>query len=308
MISVIICTYDRADLLERTMRSLLAQEDAPPLEVIVVDNNSSDRTQSLLAEWRRRGTLALQCIVEKAQGLSHARNAGIGAARGGLVAFVDDDVVLPEGWARRLSEAFAEHPDAACVAGPCEPEYEVLPPPPWATDELLGMIAPGHFGRTARVLLRNEYPAGGNMAVRRSALAQTGGFNPALGHAGDSLLGAEEVEFIQRLRRNGGKVWYEPALRVHHYVPAARVTPSYLLARRRWDGRSIARWECIAGGKWFLLGHALLRALIALPRDVIGWACLTAMGRPDHRFTLTCRIAKNLAYLDQARLILLGRA
>lgn len=301
LISVIVCTYNRAVLLDSALESLAAQSGLVSFEVIVVDNNSTDHTQQVLQKWIADGQLVLKVIVEERQGLSYARNAGIGAARGDVIAFIDDDAVVNDDWALQLVSTFSQHPEVDCVGGPVDPDWEITPPPAWIDKELLPSVSVGGcYGTLPKLLTGKEYPMGVNTAFRSTVFARIGQFDPRLGRIGTNLLSCEEVEFIDRLRRQGGRVLYHPAVRVRHFIPAARMTQPYFLQRRRWDGRSIAIWEQIRGGRQLLLRNALLRMFFAIPRDATGWALTSLIGDHNRRFTYTCRLAKTVAYLGQA--------
>lgn len=304
MISVIICTHNRAALLGRAIDSLTAQVGAVPTEIVVVDNCSTDATERVVQDLSDRYPGLIRYIAEERLGLSHARNTGMRAARGDIIAFIDDDVVLCPGWLEGLARAFDTHPEAACVCGPSEPEW-CAPPPSWMTPELVAFIAPGEYGPVAKALRGKQYPLGLNMAFRRESIAGLGEFSTSLGHVGSSLSGAEEVEFADRLRRHGGEVLYVPWVRVRHLVPRERMTREYFLKRRRGDGRSFARWELLRGGWPLLLTKALLRALWVVPRDAAGWLIVTIAGPRHYGFTYVCRLAKTFAYLGEAARLLL---
>ncbi len=304
MISVIICTHNRAPLLARAIESLAAQARPVPTEIVVVDNCSTDTTQRVVQQLSDRYPGLIRYVMEERLGLSHARNAGMRAAQGDIVAFIDDDVILCAGWLEELARAFHTHPEAACVCGPAEPEW-CAPPPSWMTPELVAFVAPGDYGPAAKALRGKQYPAGLNMAFRRESIAELGEFSSSLGHVGTSLLGVEEVDFVDRLRRGGGEVLYVPLVRVRHLVPCERMTREYFLERRRGDGRSIARWEWARSSWLVLLVRAFLRATWVIPRDLAGWLVTLVVGPQEHAFTYTCRLAKTLAYLQEAFLLLM---
>ena len=118
-VSVVICTYNRCDLLPPALESVVEQSAAGVgYEVIVVDNNSTDGTRRVVeAMIARRGHANLRYVFEGEQGLSHARNAGVRAARARVVAFTDDDVRAAPDWVASIKRAFDEHPEAAYVGG-----------------------------------------------------------------------------------------------------------------------------------------------------------------------------------------------
>src|SRR5207302_9381358 len=91
MYSVVVPTFNRARNISTILESLLAQDTDLPYEIIVVDNNSSDETGAVTRVHEARGDGKLRYIFQREQGLSLARNAGIAAAKGEVIAFVDDD-------------------------------------------------------------------------------------------------------------------------------------------------------------------------------------------------------------------------
>lgn len=198
-----------------------------PLEVIVVENRPA-RSNVSDALTRTFGPGAEVSYVEEARpGLARARNAGLAAARAGIVAFVDDDVVVGEDWFDALRKAFAAHPGAACVTGRIDAVeletraqslleqfatygkglqprvYSIKAPP---ADVPLFPYTAGHFG------------SGANMAFSREALVALGGFDPFLG-TGTSSRGGEDLDICIRLLLAGHTLVYEPRAVVFHQHP-----------------------------------------------------------------------------------------
>src|SRR5271168_746976 len=104
-ISVLVCTYNRAQMLGRTIDSVVAQTLPESLgwELIIVDNNSSDQTRQVIEDFRLRYPERIRYLFEPQQGISHARNAGIRESRGEILAFIDDDETADTGWLRNLT-------------------------------------------------------------------------------------------------------------------------------------------------------------------------------------------------------------
>src|SRR6185436_14505596 len=109
-VSVVLCTYNRAARLADALTALVRQVEAPPYEVVVVDNNSTDDTPRVIAGFVAGGRV--RYASEPVQGLSYARNRGVATARGDILAFTDDDVRVGQTWIRSIAQAFAEHPEA----------------------------------------------------------------------------------------------------------------------------------------------------------------------------------------------------
>src|SRR5688572_14570339 len=132
-LSVVMSTYNRGELLGDAIRSLLAQHQTitPPFELIVVDNNSTDKTHEIVEGFARIDG-RVRYLFEPRQGLSHARNAAIRDARAPLIAFTDDDVRAEPDWVSAIVRAFDEHRDAAVIGGRVLPVWPG-PPPLWLT-------------------------------------------------------------------------------------------------------------------------------------------------------------------------------
>lgn len=301
LLSIVISTYNRAHMLDQALKSLAEQTAQGQFEIVVVDNNSTDETAVVVQKWIDNSCMRLVRVLEPKQGLSYARNCGIAHAHGEFIAFIDDDVRVTPQWVESVIEILLRMPDIDCLTGPVDPLWESGVAPDWLNNELLCSIGVGNYGDNPKILKGKEYPIGANMIFRRSTFSRIGQFDPRLGRIGINLLSCEEVEFIDRLRRKGGKIFYHPAVRVKHFVQAARTTKQYVLSRRQWDGRSFAIWEQIRGGKRLLLQNALLRVLFVIPRDAVGWALSTLISDQHQRFVYTCRLAKTVAYLDQVQ-------
>jgi glycosyltransferase involved in cell wall biosynthesis len=132
-ISVIICTYNRCDLLKKSIESLLSQEcDQVRYELIIVDNNSADQTKQMCQSILSLCDLPVRYIFEPQQGVSYARNAGIAQAKAPILAFSDDDVWVSKNWIASIKRAFDEHPEIAAIGGKVLPEWQEKPPK-WLT-------------------------------------------------------------------------------------------------------------------------------------------------------------------------------
>ena len=123
-VSVIIGTYNRCEVLRGALESLMNQDAAgTEYEVIVVDNNSTDDTRSMVENLREKlGRNNLVYCFERRQGVSHARNRGITAARGCLIAFTDDDIRPARNWIASVHESFNKFPNADCIGGKVLPQ------------------------------------------------------------------------------------------------------------------------------------------------------------------------------------------
>ena len=118
-VSVVIGTYNRCDVLRGALESLMNQDSGDTqYEVIVVDNNSSDDTRTIVENLRDKwGANNLIYCFERTQGVSYARNRGISLARGRLIAFTDDDITPARDWVASVRKGFEKFPNADCIGG-----------------------------------------------------------------------------------------------------------------------------------------------------------------------------------------------
>jgi hypothetical protein len=219
-VSVVICTRDRPDQLDTCLR-LVDRINYPNFEVLVVDNApTNDAVPALLKA--RRSRVAIRYTLEPRMGLSWARNAGIAAARGDIIAFTDDDVKPDIDWLAGFACGFARGSDIGCVTG------IVLPARLDTEAEQLFEQTGGHSkgrGFSAEIFSAHGpqsplYPlppfgAGANMAFRREVLSRIGGFDVALG-AGTPAFAGEETLALTLTMLSGYRVAYEPAALVWH--------------------------------------------------------------------------------------------
>ena len=271
-VSVVLCTWNRAALLDGALAALTAQHDAPPFEILVVDNASTDRTRDVVT---RHAAVCdrVRYLHEPRQGLSFARNTGIAAARGEIVAFTDDDVRVGPEWVRAVVATLDSHPDAACAGGPVMPAFPG-PVPSWLTPRHWAPLGIQDYGDERFRVDRSRAVCliGANLAVRRAAFARVGGFAPAVQRVGDGFGSTEDHEWQLRLWASGGYGIYEPLLRVQAPVAPERVTKPHHRAWHFGHGRHVARMRMpdMEQTRMRLFGlpvHLLRQAL----RDAAAW-------------------------------------
>lgn len=229
-LSVILPTFNRADSLRRALTALLRQDADPRCyEVVVVDNNSTDSTPEVLASMAEPRVRSLR---EARQGLAFARNAGLAAARGDVLAFTDDDVEVEPGWITGILAACAAHPEVDGVGGQVLPAWDA-PPPDWLTRQHWGPLALQDHGPVERTF-DAECPlglVGANVAFRRRVFERIGEFSPAVQRVGDGIGSTEDHEMLGRLYDAGGRMLYHPGIRVIARVQPERYGRDY---HRRW--------------------------------------------------------------------------
>jgi glycosyltransferase involved in cell wall biosynthesis len=284
--TVLICTYNRADRLAETLDTLTNTRVSHPRglrwDVIVVDNNSNDNTREVVAARVDRYPVSLRYLFEARQGKSNALNTGLAETDAAIVVFTDDDVRVDDGWLEAACRPMLDDPAVDYTGGPVAPIWE-RECPAWIDRErsdLWGTLAILDYGPDSFVFEeRRRVPLGANMAVRRTLIDRVGGFDPALGRRGASLLGQEQAEFFCRSRAAGARGVYVPGMKLHHHVPAARLTRDYFRRWWFWKGVSRSRLEQrhpvtelgvdvslapkVAGIPRFMWGSAA--------RDLLGW-------------------------------------
>jgi glucosyl-dolichyl phosphate glucuronosyltransferase len=270
-ITLILCTYNRCGSLTKTLESIAALKlpESVEWEVLVVDNNSTDQTRKVVEEFYRHHPGRFRYLYEPQQGLSYARNAGIRAAQGDILAFTDDDAIAEPDWLWNLASAL-HGGEWAGAGGRIIPEWPG-PLPNWlsVTDpDTMGAFVAFDLGTEAAPLTRPPY--GANMAFRRAAFEKYGDFRPDLGRSGTNLQGREDVEFANRLLAGGERLRYEPGAVVRHPVPECRLKKNYVLRWWYWYGRSEVAEMGSPAAKWRIKGvpvHLLRR----LARWTLQW-------------------------------------
>jgi len=245
--SIVVCTYNRAASLGDTLRALRALEVPPAVswEVVVVDNNSKDDTRAVVED-AAKCFPHLRYFFQPLQGLSHARNMGIEAARGELLLFTDDDVLPEPDWLVRIVDGMRAH-QADAGGGYIAPIFEV-PPPVWLTERFYGFLAV-RSERTDdyRIEFASQAPFGANMAVKRAVFERVGLFDVTRGRSGKVLASGEDGELFERILAAGLSAWFIGNARVHHKVEAFRLTKRYLRRWRYQSSRNIALSRGLAG-------------------------------------------------------------
>jgi len=241
-LSIVICTRDRCSSLIETLESISLQVIPALMEVIVVDNASSDETKSTVLKFtKKHKNLNIRYIYEKNIGLSIARNKGISEAKGEILAFIDDDAIPDNKWSLEILRSFKDKKISA-VGGQVNLKY-LEKKPMWVTDKLeiyLSKLVKSN----KKIIEPPDYIVGANMAFRLSALKKTNGFSSNFGRIDKRLLSFEEIELLRRVK---GIILYNPNMKVIHKVMGSRLTFRYFIVRAFWQGVSEARLDFIYG-------------------------------------------------------------
>ncbi len=300
-VTAILCTCNRAETLEETLESLAASELPSSVlwEVLVVDNNSTDKTREVVQSFSRRYPGRFRYLFEPKPGKCHALNSAIADARGEVLAFVDDDVIVDQRWLQNLTARLLGG-EWAGVAGRILPGGTVTLPPWLSWDRCVGafradplsvLCARFDLGDQARELDLDHAPYGANMAFRKAVFEKYGDFRLDLGPRPKSQIRNEDVEFGRRIIKAGERLYYEPLAVVHHPVPLHRISKEFFLSWWFDYGRAsiIERDERpnVIGIPWDYL--SLLRRVIAISSITLRRMFAVS---PDTRFFCKCMIRK----------------
>lgn len=237
-VSVVICAYTmrRWDDLRAAVDSVLIQTVPAEEILLVIDHNTElfEVSQEAFA-----GTKVWVLANDERQGLSGARNTGVAAAIGDVVAFLDDDASADVNWIHHLTRHYAD-PAVFGVGGhatPLWPEQR----PAWMPTEFDWVVGCSYTGQPRQASPVRNF-IGCNMSLRRSVFAEIGGFSHAVGRIGKTPLGCEETELCIRLAQHyqGAVLMYDPAMRVNHRVSEDRTHLRYFLRRCYSEGLSKA--------------------------------------------------------------------
>src|SRR3989475_428216 len=258
-VSVVVCAYNAESTMAPCLDSLRDLR-YPTYEVVVVDDGSTDRTGHIADEYDD-----FHVIHQENKGLSAARNVGIAASTGDIIAFTDSDCVVDPDWLHYLVATFLTSGKAA-VGGPN------LPPP---EDSVVASCVAASPGGPLHVLLNDEeaeHIPGCNMAFRREVLEEIGGFDPIYRAAGD------DVDVCWRLQERGHRIAFSPAAMVWHF---RRNTVKAYVGQQRGYGKAEGllyfkhpqRFNALGYSRWRgrIYGgiYSLFTSLFSLRRPVI---------------------------------------
>lgn len=283
-VSVVISTYNRCSMLPLALESLLHQETHGfSYEVVVVDNNSTDDTRTVIQSFEKLSNGKIQYYFEAKQGVSHGWNAGIDASRATIIAFTDDDLVMPADWVANIKRAFDQHPEVSFIGGRVLPVWP-HERPRWLSRALWAPLAlqdadqEFYTDEQCPVCLLNK-------CFRREAFEAVGKFKPELGRIKDGIGSLEDDELQRRLWKSGRRGLHVPSVTVHSPVAAERMTREYYRAWYTGRGRHFAMMrESVfetSRGHLFDVPFHLYRQAIA---DCLSWSINLLTADMAHAF------------------------
>lgn len=293
--SVIICTRNRCDALRETLSSLALVEipDGATVEIIVVDNGSTDATRQTVTENANR-SFGIRYFLEDRMGKSHALNTALREARGDILIFMDDDIRPSRGWLRGITEPIVDGLyDALSGSVVIAPHLQR----PWMTGMHRAWLASTHYvDRTSP-----DTAVGANMSVSRKALSLVPQFDPELGPGRLGLW--EDTLFSMQIKQMGMKLGFSENAVVEHFFDPARLERSSFLNHAKALGQSGAyvawHWshETI---RWASTSLKRFRCELMLKR-VFRRQSLRQGGAPLWEMNLLSGIAFNRQYLIESK-------
>lgn len=225
-VSIIICTYNRSGLLDKLLSSMVNMTVPSQLdwELLVVDNNSSDNTRDIARRYADQ--LPLTYIFEANQGKCYALNHGLKEAKGDLLLFADDDVVVDSDWLDAFIKA-AENRDYSWFGGRMKPDWECALPA-WYHPETAPAFS-GYFGDydlgdiSKAYTINDKLPLGASLAIRKAVFDRVGEFRLDLGPRGKLRGVGDETDLLERAIAAGFDGCYVGETRVLHYVGEERL-------------------------------------------------------------------------------------
>lgn len=249
-VSIVIPARNEADRIEKALRALKKQSYSN-IEIIVVDNGSTDATRAIAAAF------ADKIVDAPIPGISRAKNAGVKAASGDIIAFTDADCIASEEWVRELVSSYQSHAGVVSVGGPAvqpygAPEFESC------VDDVVGFLSllGARYGREIKEDCEIEHNPGCNTSYHRSVFDEHGLFD-------EKLLTCEDAEFDSRIIAGGDKILFNPRAFVEHHK-----RDSYkgvlIQAVRYAAGRAQAIKKNFAMASWFHFAPTVYIVLIGL--------------------------------------------
>lgn len=275
-LSIVIPTYNREKLLEKTLQSL--DNAQIPLdfevEIIVVNNNCTDDSEETVEKFKKRMKNAvLTSIFETKQGRSAAVNAGIQLASGELIAMIDDDIQISPDWFVEVEKIFRNRwEEIDFVGGKVLPIWEVEPPN-WVTQiKDVGICWRDYGENEWNYSTETPIVTGGHAVFKTEIFREIGLYSEELGVKKKNLISCEDDVMFDKLLTAGKRGIYSPTLIVRHFVPSHRLTKNYF---RQWHFGAGISWSLVDEYHKPYAGTKYLQ----VPRPLIGDAVKGLWGK-----------------------------
>lgn len=243
-VDIAVCTWNRAELLAKTLDSLakLSIEPMVRLRVIIVDNNSTDSTAEVIQAFQESdfaNSNAVLKLTETRQGHTFSRNCAVDAADSDLMIWTDDDVEVSSDWVAKYVEVANQNPEIAFWGAEIAPRFEAELPK-WIEenwDAVKGCFAIREISGDLELDI-SSLPYGANFAVR-TTVQKEHRFDESLGRRGDQVLGEDELDLFRRLLAGGLRGQWVPGAGVQHFIPASRASEEYVFDYFVGQGRAL---------------------------------------------------------------------
>lgn len=261
LVSIVICTFNRKNLLSDCLTSIFSMEYPRSLyEVIIVDGGSNDGTEELLTKFSD-----IRFVVERKYGLAYARNKGAELAQGSVVAYTDDDCIVDQQWLRNLVAGFKKSESIAGVGGPVYPLHPEIIPPKILVKPALGLFDEGNREKLVQGIITS------NSAFKRE-IFRTVKFDESLGitRRGKLILCGEDVVFSKTIRDHGYLLLYTPHAKVYHQIQTNRIRVRYIIRHAMHAALSVKRNRLKKESRAWTIRKAfslVVRQLFVIPSD-----------------------------------------
>ncbi|MEB3359238.1 MAG: hormogonium polysaccharide biosynthesis glycosyltransferase HpsE [Synechococcales bacterium] len=247
--TVAIPVYNGAQRLPHVLDHLQRQveDGAIQWEILVIDNNSTDDTAAVVRQIQAQWTssVPLQYLQEPRQGITYARQRAVNAAKGRYVGFLDDDTPPAADWVIAACRFGDAYPQAGAWGGQVQAEFEVPPPPDLGMAR--AMLAVRNYSDTPKPFVpeKLQLPPGAGLVIRRQAWLAV---IPDRLHRNQR--GGNDYEISLRLHQAGWQIWYNPAMKITHRIPARRLEKSYLASLARLHGLCTCELRMLTAKPW----------------------------------------------------------
>lgn len=233
-VSIAICTYNKSQVLNLALESVSKlKSDGITVPVLVIDNNSTDNTVTIVESFRDKLT-DLKYFFESNQGISHARNRAMTECKTDYLVHIDDDAQIHPNYIINLHRCINKT-NADIIAGPIFP-YFLNEKPEWYKDKYEIRIPKKDSG-----WMNKEAVSASNMVISKESFSLVGCFNALYGPAGNVLNYGEETDFIERARKLKLKVYFCLDLVVYHLVPEYKMNLLFFIASQYFSGQASYR-------------------------------------------------------------------
>ncbi len=238
-VSIIICTYNRADYLNDSLRTAYesALYSSAPTEIIIVNNNSTDNTSEIVNTFiSTHQELPVILVNEINVGVSCARNKGFDTARGSIICFIDDEVLVPQQWLSEIIKTIYDNPDIGCVAGRILLDFPDINIPSWIDEKYHTFFGKFDHGDDNYIMINDKAFFTGNVALTRQTYENIGKFDQKIGRNGSILLSGEDTDYACRVASSDTGMAYSATGYLYHRVQPNRLSFNWIKQRYFWQG------------------------------------------------------------------------